>query len=217
MIEDSFGPVSLVTYNRMPLYLKALYSMREKGEKFVSSVALAEVVRDNPSVVKKDLSYAIRGVGKPKVGYEVEALIEDIEEFLGYNNTKEAILVGVGRLGQALMGYEGFSKYGLNIVAGFDVDDNIIGKKINGKEILPTGKIASVIDKLKIKVAILATSKDKAQFMADLLVKSGIRAIWNFTPAHLILSEDIAVKNEDLAASFAILSMQLKEILRKEK
>ncbi len=216
MAEESGNFVSLAVYNRMPIYLKALLAMKKDGKKTVSSVALADAVRENASLVKKDLSNAIRSVGKPKVGYDLDALISDIEAFLGYNNTKDAVLVGVGKLGQALLGYQGFAKYGFNIVAGFDISDSVIGSEINGKIIFPTGKLPDVIEKLNIKIGILTTPQEHAQAMADVMVESGIRAIWNFTPIHLTLPDNVAVKNEDMASSLAILSKQLKEILIKE-
>lgn len=216
MADSGNNFVSLAVYNRMPVYLKALLALKRDGKKFVSSVILADYVRENPSLVKKDLSYAITSVGKPKVGYDIDSLILDVENFLGYNNVKDAVLVGVGKLGQALMGYHGFDKYGLNIVAGFDIDDNVIGKVFNGKKVFPTGSLAGLVSKLNIKIGILTTTQDHAQPMADLLVQSGIRAIWNFTPVHLTLPDSVAVKNEDMASSLAILSKQLKEILFKE-
>jgi redox-sensing transcriptional repressor len=200
----------------MPIYLKALYAIKERGDKYVSSVALAEIVRENPSVVKKDLSIAIKSVGKPKVGYEVKKLIEDVEDFLGYNNVKGAVLVGVGKLGQALLGYPGFAKYGLDIVAGFDVSKCLIGREINGKKILASDNLAKSIKEMNVKIGILTTPKDIAQEMADELVKGGVRAIWNFTPCHLDLPQRVTVKNEDMASSLAILSKQLEEILSKE-
>ncbi len=216
MADSGNNFVSLAVYNRMPVYLKALLALKRDGKKFVSSVILADYVRENPSLVKKDLSYAITSVGKPKVGYDIDSLILDVENFLGYNNVKDAVLVGVGKLGQALMGYHGFDKYGLNIVAGFDIDDNVIGKVFNGKKVFPTDSLAGLVSKLNIKIGILTTPQDHAQPMADLLVQSGIRAIWNFTPVHLALPDSVAVKNEDMASSLAILSKQLKEILFKE-
>ena len=93
--------VSLATYHRLPQYLKALYEMRKEGRETVSSVALAEVLSLSPSIVKKDLSAAKVVDGKPKVGYVVSDLISDLEEFLGCNNVKDAVLVGAGKLGQA--------------------------------------------------------------------------------------------------------------------
>ncbi len=211
------GEVSLQTFHRMPQYLKALYEFKKEGRENISSVQLAEALNMTPSIVKKDLSQAKIQDGKPKVGYAIGDLIAGISEFLGYNNLKEAVLVGAGKLGQALLGYEGFGEYGLNIVAGFDIDDSIIGGKIHGKPILPTGKLQGAIEKLGIKIAILTVPAEHAQAMADLLVKAGIRAVWNFTTAHIQVPENIAVRNENMASSLAVLSAQLQEIIKKEE
>ena len=211
-----FGEVSLQTFHRMPQYLKTLYELRKEGRESVSSVTLAEMLNLTPSIVKKDLSQAKVQDGKPKVGYAVNDLIDDIENFLGYNNAKDAVLVGCGKLGQALLGYTGFADYGLNIIAGFDISDDVIGRKVQGKLILPTGKLEGAIKKLDIKIAILTVPQEHAQVMADALVKAGIRAIWNFTPAHISVPANIAVRNENMASSLAVLSAQLREILKKE-
>lgn len=211
-----FGEVSLQTFHRMPQYLKTLYELRKEGRESVSSVTLAEMLNLTPSIVKKDLSQAKVQDGKPKVGYAVNDLIDDIENFLGYNNAKDAVLVGCGKLGQALLGYTGFADYGLNIIAGFDISDDVIGRKVQGKLILPTGKLEGAIKKLDIKIAILTVPQEHAQAMADALVKAGIRAIWNFTPAHISVPANIAVRNENMASSLAVLSAKLREILKKE-
>ena len=211
-----FGEVSLQTFHRMPQYLKTLYELRKEGRESVSSVTLAEMLNLTPSIVKKDLSQAKVQDGKPKVGYAVNDLIDDIENFLGYNNAKDAVLVGCGKLGQALLGYTGFADYGLNIIAGFDISDDVIGQKVQGKLILPTGKLEGAIKKLDIKIAILTVPQEHAQAMADALVNAGIRAIWNFTPAHISVPANIAVRNENMASSLAVLSAQLREILKKE-
>lgn len=208
--------ISVNAFNRLPLYLKVLRQMKADGETSVSSVSLAEAMGQNAAVVKKDLSCAIRTEGKPKIGYEIDALIDDIEHCLGYNNTKEAILVGVGKLGQALLGYHGFEDYGLNIVAGFDVNDDIVNTEINGKKVFPTGKLISMVERLNIKIGILATPQERAQIMADTLIEAGVRAIWNFTPAHIRVPDTVVLRSENMAASLAILSQQLKEILEKE-
>lgn len=211
-----YGEVSIQTFHRMPGYLKTLYELKKEGREFVSSVTLAEMLKLTPSIVKKDLSQAKVQDGKPKVGYSVDDLIRALEEFLGYNNAKDAVLVGCGKLGQALLGYTGFADYGLNIIAGFDIDDKIIGEKVHSKPILPTGKLEGAIQNLDIKIAILTVPGEHAQAMADVLVRAGIRAIWNFTPAHISVPDNIAVRNENMASSLAVLSAQLREILNKE-
>ena len=201
----------------MPGYLRYLKKREADGAEYISSVGLAEAMQENPAVVKKDLSMAVVSEGKPKVGYYIPDLIRDIESFMGYDHEKEAIIVGVGKLGQALMGYSGFEKYGLTIVAGFDVDNNLIGKEVHGKKILHVAKMASTVQKLGIRIAILTLPAANAQLMADMLVEAGIRAIWNFSPVTLNLPDNVAVKNENMAASLAVLSARLKEITNKEE
>ncbi len=216
-MADNDKSISLATLQRMPGYLRYLKQKDAEGVEYISSVGLADAMQENPAVVKKDLSMAVVSEGKPKVGYYIPDLIRDIESFMGYDHEKEAIIVGVGKLGQALMGYSGFEKYGLTIVAGFDVDNNLIGKEVHGKKILHVAKMASTVQKLGIRIAILTLPAANAQLMADMLVEAGIRAIWNFSPVTLNLPDNVAVKNENMAASLAVLSARLKEITNKEE
>ncbi len=215
-MADNDKSISLATLQRMPGYLRYLKQLNSEGTEYISSVGLADAMQENPAVAKKDLSMAVVSEGKPKIGYYIPDLIRDIESFMGYDHEKEAILVGVGKLGQALMGYSGFEKYGLNIIAGFDTDNALIGKEVHGKKILHVAKMASTVRKLGIKIAILTLPAAHAQVMADILVEAGIRAIWNFSPVSLNLPDNVAVKNENMAASLAVLSARLKEILSKE-
>jgi len=213
---ENLETASHVTLGRMPIYLKALHAMRDSGKKYVSSIALAEAVRENSSLVKKDLSYAIKSEGKPRVGYEVAALISDIEDFLGYKTVKNAVIVGVGKLGQALMGFGGFAKYGLNIVAGFDTNQAVVGAVVNGKPVLDFSSIKSYATENGVKIGIITTPKQFSQGVANELVEGGIRAIWNFTSRHLSVPNTVAVRNEDMASGLAILSKQLDGMLKKE-
>ena len=213
-MEESVAPIAV--YSRMTVYLKALRAMKKAGKKTVSSVSLAEEVRFTPSLVKKDLSFALRSEGKPKIGYELDSLIADVETFLGYDSMNDAVLVGVGKLGQALLGYTGVGQYGFNVAAGFDVNESLIGKEYNGKTVYSMNDLKEFCQERKIKIGIITTPKDFAQEAADALIGAGIRAIWNFTPTHLALPGNVAVKNEDMAASLAILSLRLKEILKND-
>ena len=201
----------------MPGYLRYLKKRESEGAEYISSVGLAEAMQENPAVVKKDLSMAVVSEGKPKVGYYIPDLVRDIESFMGYDNEKNAVLVGTGKLGQALLGYVGFEKYGLNIVAGFDTDPSLIGKEVHGKKILSADKLKDAVRKLKVKMAVLTLPASQAQKTADILVDAGVRAIWNFSPVGLNLPDTVAVKNENMAASLAVLSAKLKEILKKEE
>ncbi len=207
--------LSLATLHRMPGYLVYLKQKESEGVDYISSVGLAEAMQENPAVVKKDLSMAVVNEGKPKIGYYIPDLIRDIESFMGYDSEKSAVLVGAGKLGQALLGYIIFEKYGLNIVAGFDNDPALYNTEIHGKRILSLDMLEGTIKDMGIKMAILTLPANVAQVMADRLVAAGIMAIWNFAPISLNLPNHIAVKNENMAASLALLSARLKELLHK--
>jgi redox-sensing transcriptional repressor len=160
--------------------------------------------------VRKDLASITCG-GKPKVGYEVDKLIRELESYLGANDENSAVIVGVGRLGQALLEYDGFEQFGLEIVAGFDVREELFGKSIGGKPIFDEKQIASYVSDNGIAMAIITVPAVYAQATADKLIESGIKAIWNFSPTHIVVPDSVVVKNENLAASLAVLSKQLKE------
>ena len=208
--KDNIG-ISKATIARLPAYLRYLKEKQAKGEKKASSTAIAEEMHLNAVQVRKDLALVSSVAGKPKLGFEITDLI------LGYDNTTDAVIVGVGGLGKALLGYGGFRNYGLNIVAAFDTNPSLIGKKISSVTVQSADKIQEFVRRQSVKIGIICVPKEFAQSVADELVEGGVRAIWNFAPAHLQLSEKIAVKNEDMAASLAILSKRLAEILISEK
>nr|MCR4661009.1 redox-sensing transcriptional repressor Rex [Clostridia bacterium] len=180
------------------------------GREYCSATILAEMVRENPAVVKKDLQSVISQPGKPKLGYEIKSAIRDIEENLGYYTIKNAILIGAGKLGQALLGYVGFDKYGFNILAGFDTNPELVGKTITDKNIYDISKMQEYIKENNILIAIVTVPTKYAQEVTTKAIEAGVRAIWNFAPTHLELPENIVVRNEDMAASLAILSKELK-------
>lgn len=209
--------ISKATIGRMPAYLRFLKEKEKAGERTISSTAIAEELNLNAVQVRKDLAIISSVAGKPKLGFEISDLIADINRFLGYDNVTDAVLVGAGGLGRALVGYGGFKNYGLNIVAAFDSSPELIGKKFSGVQVYDAADIAKLVRRMNVKIGIIAVPQGAAQQVADDLIEGGVRAIWNFAPANLNLPSNIAVKNEDMAASLAILSMRLAEILNNEK
>lgn len=203
------------TLSRLPLYYSILCKLRHDGEANVSASVIAKKLNLNHVLVRKDLSSVSSEAGTPRVGFKVERLYEDISNFLGYRNVEEAVLVGVGSLGHTLLSYSGFQNFGLSIVAGFDNDENLNGIKVNGKPILPMEKMANLVRRMKIRIAIIAVPQDQAQMVCDQLVRAGIQAIWNFAPVSLDVTPDILVKNENLAASLALLSHKLSQKMKK--
>ena len=191
-------------------YLKAL----PKGEATnISATGIAEALGLNDVQVRKDLSLVSDG-GRPKVGYAIEDLIYDIEHFLGYDDTHTAVLVGAGNLGRALLSYSGFAEYGLDILAAFDADPALVGREINGKPIFPMEKLSEVCAQRQVKIGIITVPNYEAQHVCDLLVQSGVQAIWNFAPVHLTVPADVLMQSENMACSFALLSKHLSEKLK---
>ncbi|HEY3379266.1 MAG TPA: redox-sensing transcriptional repressor Rex [Armatimonadota bacterium] len=200
--------ISGASLRRLPQYLKVLARLHDVGQPNVTSAELARQLKMDETLVRKDLS--VTGfTGKPRVGFPVQALLEHLENFLGLRNTKEAFIVGAGRLGQALASYAGFEKYGLRIVALFDTDPEKIGQLVAEKEVLPLWKAPALARRLNVRIAILTVPPQVAQSVAELLVDAGMMAFWNFSGQQLSLPEHIIVHGEDLAESLAVLSHRL--------
>ncbi len=206
-------PVSVNTMKRLPTYLNYLKSL--DGEGNISSTEIAKALGLNDVQVRKDLS-AVSSGGRPKVGYNVKALIADLKEFLGYNAVNKAVLVGAGNLGRALMSYRGFEEYGLRIVAGFDLTPDANGGESGGKPILPLEDLPAFCSENGIRIGVITTPASAAQSACDLLIGSGIKAVWNFAPAHVTVPSGVLVQNENMASSLALLSKHLNEMLKND-
>lgn len=154
--------------------------------------------------------------GRPKIGYLRERLMEDISQFLGYDNTTDAVLVGAGKLGQALMGYSGFEEYGLNILAAFDAKP-AADKTDEGKPIYPMEKLESFCAANQVLMGIITVPAEHAQTVCDQLIKSGIKAIWNFAPVHLEVPPGILIQTQNMATSLAVLSVHLQAQMKEKK
>lgn len=200
--------ISKSVLRRLPIYLAYLRSLPEASGDHISATALAKALNMGQVQVRKDLAMISDG-GKPKVGYDRVALMEDIASFLGYNNTNDAVLIGAGKLGQALMGYDGFAEYGLNILAAFDEEPPEAGMTSGGKPIYPIERLPHFCEQQQMLLGIITVPKEQAQQVCDLLIECGVKAIWNFAPTHLKVPDGILVQNENMAASLAVLSKHL--------
>jgi redox-sensing transcriptional repressor len=197
--------VSIPTIKRFPSYLRLLRQYKEDGQIWISATILAAELGLTAIQVRKDM--AGTGVeGKPKVGFEINALIAAITKNLGWDNTTDAVLIGAGHLGVALSRYDGFGTYGLKIVAAFEKDPNKVGLPIGRTFVLPMESLKKYIKDHSINIAVITVPAEAAQDVADQLVDAGIKAIWNFAPKDLKLPPDIVIQRTDLATSFAVLS-----------
>lgn len=207
--------ISKSVLKRLPGYLAYLKSIPDAGSPYISATALANALGMGEVQVRKDLAMVSDG-GRPKVGYIREHLIEDISQFLGYDNTTDAILVGAGKLGQALLGYSGFEEYGLNICAAFDAKPSM-DKTEEGKPIYPMERLESFCHTNKILMGIITVPAPHAQSVCDQLIHCGIKAIWNFAATHLDVPEGILVQNQNMATSLAVLSVHLQAQIKEKK
>ena len=207
--------ISKSVLKRLPGYLSYLKSLPEGSATYISATALANALGMGEVQVRKDLAMVSDG-GRPKVGYLRAGLIEDISQFLGYDNTTDAILIGAGKLGQALLGYIGFEAYGLNILAAFDAAPTADSTE-EGKPIYHVAELESFCRSHNVLMGIITVPAEHAQQVCDKLIAAGIKAIWNFAPTHLDVPENILVQNENMATSLAVLSMHLQAHIKEKK
>lgn len=207
--------ISKAVLKRLPSYLAYLKSIQDQEYPYISATALANALGMGEVQVRKDLASVSDG-GRPKIGYLRESLIDDIEQFLGYDNATDAVLVGAGKLGQALMDHKGFDEYGLNILAGFDIRPKVEHTE-DGKPIYSMDKLESYCHSHMVRMAIITVPASHAQAVCDRLIKAGIKAIWNFAPTHLEVPPNILVQHENMATSLAVLSMHLQAQMKEKK
>lgn len=209
--KNMVGGISRKTLERLPVYHHYLEKKSQEGVETISAPVIAMDLQLNEVQVRKDLAMVTRTAGKPKTGYQIRELVEDLEEFLGYHNANQAVLAGAGSLGKALLSYRGFEQYGVEIVMAFDSDGRKVNTKVGGKMVLPMEKIENLCQRMNIHIGIITVPAECAQEVCDRLVAGGVRAVWNFAPTHLSVPKHVLVQNENMAVSLAALSKYLYE------
>ncbi len=195
------------TLGRLPHYLQFLRELSADDVPYISATVIAKKLSLGEVLVRKDLSI-VSGAGKPKVGYKTVDLIKSIEAHLGQGDMTNAVLVGAGKLGKALLEFDDFEDYGVKIIAAFDC--NPIPIKYNRSiEILPMNDFDSFCKKNNVRIGIITVGTGSAQNVCDCMVESGIKAIWNFAPCNLEVPDGILLKQERLALSLAYLNNKL--------
>lgn len=195
------------TMERLPGYLNFLRMKTGPEYERISSTVIAQEMNLSAITVRKDLAYIASG--RPRIGHLREELIERIAEVLGSAECNSAVLVGVGNLGHALLCYDGFSHYGMRVLAGFDVNANLIGDTINGKSVYHINSLYSFVRDSGARIGIIAVPAPCAQEVCDRMVAAGIRGILNFAPAHLSAPADVLIRHEDFAVSLALLAVSM--------
>ena len=200
--------VTKATLGRLPQYLQFLNGLPPGQYDHISATTIAKMLSLGEVQVRKDLA-AVSGLGKPKVGYRTSELIKDLEDALGCKKLTPAILVGAGKLGRALLDYNGFEEYGVQITAAFDCNEQVLRMNKTSKEILPIRLLKKYCTENGIRIGIITVGSGSAQDVCDQMLEAGITAIWNFAPCQLKVPDNVLVKQENLALSLAHLNSQI--------
>lgn len=204
--------ITIQALQRMPYYVQQLKKLKEEQVKTVSAPRIAELLNLNEVQVRKDFAAVYTAKGKPKTGFPVTELLDNMEELLGYHNMNDAVIVGCGSLARAIITDESLQNFGLKIVAAFDLNPS--ESEICGVKVLTMDKISNLCSRMKIHIGIITVPAVEAQAVCDRLTAGGILAVWNFTPAHLSVPAHVLVRNENLTASLAVLSNHLRKNLQ---
>ena len=209
------GSLPITTVQRLPSYLRVVREMRQQGREVVSSGRLGERLGLEAVQVRKDFGF-IGITGMPKSGYQVEELVLAIEHCLCWNRVRDAVLVGVGHLGTALLGYRGFAAHGLGIRAAFDLNPALTGQVVHGIPVFPMEDLEPTLRRVQARMAILTVAPEAAQDVAQRLARAGVEGIWNFTGCPLNLPQQAIVQDQDIAIGLAVLSAKLSARTRAE-
>lgn len=203
------GAIPDVVVLRLPLYVRALTQLQESGIEVVSSHALGDKLQITPAQIRKDLSYFGR-FGKQGRGYNVGYLLQELRTIMGLDQDWKAALIGVGRLGRAIISYPGFSREGFQVVAIFDASPSLVGTDLGGVIIRAMDDLGPVIRDLGVHIGIVAVPEEHAQGVVDLLIESGVKGILNYAPISPQVPEGVWVRNIDPVLSLQTLTFHLK-------
>lgn len=207
--DEPHSKVPEPALRRLPWYLAYLKLLKNQGEKIISSTQIAKKLNVSASQIAKDLSY-VNISGKTRVGYDVDQLIDALDIFLGFRTLHKAVVFGVGSLGAALLSDSGLEQYGLRIIGGFDIDENVVNNKIYEIPVYHYDDFIEKNNELKADIGILTVPSGVAQEVADYMIKGDIKAIWNFTPFRIRVPDNIVLQNTSLYAHLAVMFNRLK-------
>ncbi|MCM1449289.1 MAG: redox-sensing transcriptional repressor Rex [Clostridiales bacterium] len=196
---------------RLPWYLAYVSMLRDKNVENVSSTNISRELNVDASQIAKDLSY-LNIKGKTRIGYDVSNLENELRDFLGFASCHNAVIFGVGSLGAALMQDSGLSRYGLNIVAGFDINPKLIGSAIGGVPVFSIDELDQRCRRLKAEIGIITVPVDHAQDAADMLISAGVKGLWNFTPVRIRVADGIVIANTSIYAHLALMYNRLENL-----
>ncbi|MFO7895518.1 MAG: redox-sensing transcriptional repressor Rex [Candidatus Cloacimonadales bacterium] len=203
--------VSDSAIRRFPVYYRQILTMHKAGIEFTSARRLEELTGIHKTQIRKDI--ALTGlVGVPRVGHNVQQLVQAIKTFLCWDEENRAVLIGAGNLGRAILNYPGFLEAGTKIVAAYDIDQSVCGSQVNGIKIWSLEAMDEQLQKLQANIGIISTPENRAQQAADKLMQNGVKGLWNFTQAQIIHPADVVVETVDLYRGLGVISKRISEI-----
>jgi len=197
------------TIKRLPSYLIIIEDALRAGEQFISGTQIAKELDLDPIQVRKDITQT-KAVGIPRRGFKVKDLVKSINEYLNWSDKKNAVIIGAGNLGSALMGYQVFRHHQLHIVAAFDTDRKKTTKKVHGISVFHSKTLCRFVTTHTVNLAILTVPSNQAQQVTNMITQCGIRVIWNFTNIRIRVQDPVIVWKEDLSSGYAMLSVMMK-------
>ena len=193
---------------RLPHYHYYLGQLEKRNRDYVSNERLASDMGLGVDQVREDLENLHESLSVSDI-HSVKNLLHIVEAYLGYDQANTAVIAGAGNMGRALLNYPGFRLYGLDILAIFDSDEHVVGTKVGDKEIFPVDRLEELTDRLKVHMGIITTPPEPGQQIADMMIASGIKGIWNFTQARIKVPKDVELRNTSLYADYLWLSQKL--------
>lgn len=202
---------------RVPVYLTVSRRLLKDGARYITAPQISAITGINVETVKKDLSQICKTPGNPKLGREADVLVSEIIEFGVYTKLTNAVIIGAGHLGSALLNYDGFNEWGLQIIAAIDNNPALINTTINDKQIHGVDNLDKIIKEYNVQIAIITVPKEYAQELVDHAVAAGVKAIWNFAPTYISVPKDVVLQNENMASSLSLLNYNLNLKISKQK
>ena len=207
-IKQSSVPEVVVL--RLPLYARVLSQLSDQGIEVINSQRLGDLLQMTPAQIRKDLSYFGR-FGKQGRGYRIESLLVELRSILGINDAWRACLVGVGRLGLAIINYPGFTPEGFEIVAAFDSDPEQVSSRLGNIYVQGMDEISITLKERNIDIGVVAVPSIQAQGVIDLLVEHGIKGILNYAPVAPVVPKHVIMRNIDPVLSLQSMTFYMKD------
>lgn len=203
--------IPLTVIKRLPMYHRYLNDLNQKEVVRISSGELAAKMGITASQLRQDLNW-FGSFGQQGYGYRVDELLKEVSRILGLHRTVKMVLVGAGRLGRAIVNYDNFKRRGFQIEAIFDNDPGLIGQFIEAIPVYDVGDLENYLQQKPVEIGVITTPANVAQDLVDMMVRCGLKGIWNFAPVSLKVPDDVIVEHVHLGESLMVLSLKMQQL-----